>query len=205
LLELSLHILDVAQNSIEAGASEVVITVDEDTEKDLFRFEICDNGCGLSEEAIARVLDPFYTTRKTRHIGLGLPLLLEACRRSGGDLVMQSIPGKGTKLKATFRHSHVDRAPLGDMPSVLMVLLLSGKPIDWIYIHRVNGREFRLDTTEIKKELKEIPLTHPKVRQWLLEVLIEGESSLFPRDVRIEGIGLVGIGRGKQEADIWQN
>jgi hypothetical protein len=177
-LELALHILDIAQNSIEAGASEIRITIDEDNKKDLFMFEICDNGCGLSEEAIARVMDPFYTTRKTRHIGLGLPLLLEACRRCGGDLEIQSKPGKGTRLKATLQHSHIDRAPLGDMPSVLMALLLSGKAIDWIYIHRVNEREFRLDTTEIKKELKEIPLTHPKVRHWMQEVLVEGESGL---------------------------
>lgn len=183
MLELALHILDIAQNSIEAGASEVVITIDEDYKKDLFCFEVCDNGCGLSEEAKAKVLDPFYTTRKTRHIGLGLPLLSEACRCCEGNLQMESTPGEGTKIKATFRHSHIDRAPLGDMPSVLMALLLSGKPIDWSYIHRVNEQEFRLDTIEIKKELREIPLTHPKVRHWLLDVLVEGESSLSFRDL----------------------
>ncbi|HMK65942.1 MAG TPA: ATP-binding protein [Thermodesulfobacteriota bacterium] len=178
MLELALHILDVAQNSIEAGASEVTITIDEDTEKDLFCIEVCDNGCGLSEEAVARVLDPFFTTRKTRHVGLGLPLLMEASRRCGGDLRLQSSPGMGTRLEATFQHSHIDRAPLGDMPSVLMALFLSGKQIDWIYIHRVNEREFRLETNEIKKELREIPLSHPKVRAWLLDVLAEGENSL---------------------------
>jgi anti-sigma regulatory factor (Ser/Thr protein kinase) len=183
LLELALHILDIAQNSIEAGASEMTITIEEDWEKDLFSMEICDNGCGLSEDQIAKVLNPFYTTRKTRHIGLGLPLLLEASHRCEGDLDMHSTPGKGTQVKATFKHSHLDRAPLGDMPSVLMALLLSGKSIDWIYIHRVNDREFRLETKEIKKELMEIPLTHPKVRHWLQELLIEGEQSLSSEDM----------------------
>jgi hypothetical protein len=182
LLELALHILDVAQNSIEAGASEVTITIDEDTGKDWFCIEVCDNGCGLSEEDVARVLDPFFTTRKTRHVGLGLPLLQEACRRCGGDLLIHSFPGKGTRLKATFQHSHIDRAPLGDMPSVLIALLLSGKQINWVYIHRINEREFRLDTNEIKKELREIPLTHPKVRAWLLDFLVEGENSLSEWD-----------------------
>lgn len=178
MLELAHHILDMAQNAIEAGASEVRITIDEDYQKDRLVIEVGDNGRGLSPEVMAKVLDPFYTTRKTRHIGLGLPLLAEACRRCEGDLELGSTPGKGTRLTASFRHSHIDRAPLGDMPTVLIALLLSEKPIDWIYIHRVNQEEFRLETAEIKKELREIPLTHPRVRHWLMEALVEGEHSL---------------------------
>ena len=180
MLELAHHILDMAQNAIEAGASKVKITVDENYPEDRLVIEIEDNGRGLSPERLAKVLDPFYTTRKTRHVGLGLPLLAEACRRCEGDLEMDSTPGKGTRLTASFRHSHIDRAPLGDMPTVLIALLLSEKPIDWVYRHRVNREEFRLDTDEIKKELKEIPLTHPRVRHWLLETLAEGEHSLHP-------------------------
>lgn len=176
--ELSLHLLDMVQNSIEAGASKIEITIDEDLKADLLRLEVSDNGSGMSEDLIARVLDPFYTTRKTRHIGLGLPLLLEASRRCDGDLKIRSNPGTGTTLQATFRHSHIDRAPLGDMPSVLIAVLLSENPVDWIYTHRVDEEEFRLDSSEIRKELMGVPMTHPKVRHWLLDVLNEGESSL---------------------------
>ncbi|MBA4392452.1 MAG: ATP-binding protein [Desulfobacca sp.] len=176
--ELSLHILDVIQNSIEAGASKIEIVIEENLKTDLLRIEVCDNGRGMSEDQIKRILDPFYTTRKTRHIGLGLPLLLEASRRCDGHLKIRSKPGTGTTLQVTFRHSHIDRAPLGDMPSVLITALLSGTPVDWVYIHRIDGEEFRLDSSEIRKELMEVPMTHPKVRHWLQEVLVEGENSL---------------------------
>jgi signal transduction histidine kinase len=178
LKELSLHLLDIVQNSVEAGASKIEITIEEDFKADQLRLEVSDNGKGMSEEQIKRVLDPFYTTRKTRHIGLGIPLLQEASRRCDGDLKIRSKPGIGTTLQATFRHSHIDRAPLGDLPSVLIAVLLSESSADWIFIHRVEGEEFRLDSSEIKRELMEVPMTHPKVRHWLQEVLVEGENNL---------------------------
>jgi anti-sigma regulatory factor (Ser/Thr protein kinase) len=178
LIELSLHILDLVQNAVEAGASRIQIRIDEDLKRDGLLIEVSDNGRGLSEDQMAKVLDPFYTTRKTRHIGLGIPLLLEASRRCDGDLKIHSKPGMGTTIQATFRHSHIDRAPLGDMPSVLLALFLSEHQVDWLYVHRVNEEEFRLDSSEIRKELPDIPLTHPKVRNWLLDFLQEGENSL---------------------------
>ena len=185
MTELALHILDIVQNGIEAGASRIEIRIDEDLKADLFRIEIKDNGRGMTENQKAKVLDPFYTTRKTRHIGLGLPLLLEACRHCEGDLVIDSIPGSGTTIRATFRHSHIDRAPLGDMPSVLFTVLLSEKPINWIYVHKIDEDEFMVDSTEIRKELMGVPLTHPKVRTWLLGYLYEGENSLSLKEVPV--------------------
>ncbi len=179
MLELSLHLLDIVQNSIEAGASKIDIIIDENLKADQLLIEIRDNGRGMSEDQVAKVLDPFYTTRKTRHIGLGIPLFLEACRRCEGDLKIFSKPGKGTTVQATFRHSHIDRAPLGDIPSVLLTVLLAENPVDWLYIHRVNEEEFRLDSSEIRKELEGIPITHPKVRKWLLNFLRQEENSLF--------------------------
>ena len=178
MIELSLHILDLAQNAVEAGASKIQIRIDEDLKADVLLIEVIDNGRGLSEDQRARVLDPFYTTRKTRHIGLGLPLLLEVSRLCEGKLEIRSKLGMGTTIQATFRHSHIDRAPLGDMPSVLLALFLSEHQVDWLYVHRVNGEEFRLDSSEIRKELPDVPLTHPKVRNWLLDFLQEGENSL---------------------------
>jgi len=181
LMELSLHLLDMVQNSIEAGSSKIEITIHEDLKADVLVIEISDNGRGMSEEQIARVLDPFYTTRKTRHVGLGIPLLLEACRRCDGNLEIRSKPGKGTTIQATFRHSHIDRAPLGNIPSVLMTVLFADNKIDWLYIHRVNQEEFRLESSEIRKELVDVPITHPKVRKWLLDFLIKGENGLFSK------------------------
>lgn len=178
MIELSLHILDLAQNAIEAGASRIEIIIEEDLKADHLLIEIRDNGRGMTEEQKTRVLDPFFTTRKTRHIGLGLPLLAEASRQCEGSLEILSTPGVGTVIRARFRHSHIDRAPLGDMPSVLMAVLLSEKPMDWMYLHRINGRVFQLDSSEIRKALLDIPLTHPKIRQWLLDGLWEGENSL---------------------------
>lgn len=193
MTELSLHILDMIQNSIEAGATKVEIIIDEDFKTDTLCLEVQDNGRGLTEDQIVKVLDPFFTTRKTRHIGLGLPLLREACRRCEGDLMIRSNPGKGTAIQATFRHSHIDRAPLGDLPSVLLTALFSEKPIDWLYIHRVDQEEFRVDTSEIRKQLADVPITHPNVRKWLLDFLIEGENTLSLKNLPFRATAQKGL------------
>lgn len=176
--ELSLHILDVLENAVEAGASTIKVHLEEDLRADWMAIEIIDNGCGMDPSAIERAFDPFYTTRKTRHVGLGLPLLRDAARRCEGDLNIQSEPGKGTRLKVTFRRSHIDRAPLGDMPAALLAVLLSERPVDLEYTHKVGSEEFRLDSSEVRRELEDIPLAHPKVRDWILQTLREGEASL---------------------------
>jgi anti-sigma regulatory factor (Ser/Thr protein kinase) len=176
--EISLHILDLLENGVEAGASRIDLRIEEDLEADRMVIEIDDNGCGMSQAAIDKALDPFYTTRKTRHVGLGLPLFSEAAQRCDGNLAIQSEPGKGTRVKAVFRHGHIDRAPLGDLPSALLAVLLSERPVDLSYCHRVNGKEFQFDSSDARKELGDIPLTHPKVRDWLIRVLREGEASL---------------------------
>jgi hypothetical protein len=176
--ELSLHILDVLENSIEAGASRVVLSIEEDPVRDTLVIEVTDNGRGMSGERAERVLDPFYTTRETRHVGLGLPLFAAAARRCDGDLTLHSAPGEGSRVRGAFRRSHIDRAPLGDMPSVLLAALLSEHLVDLDYVHKVDGREFRFDSSEIRRDLGEVPLTHPKVRAWLVEFLEDGEESL---------------------------
>ena len=176
--ELSLHILDALENSVEAGASRIQVTVEENLQEDLLVIEIVDNGHGMDPEAVSQVMNPFYSTRTTRHVGLGLPLFLSAARRCDGNLVLQSKPGTGTRLRATFRHSHLDRAPLGEMPSALLASLLSERPVDVAYTHRVGAREFRFDSSEIREELGDVPLTHPRVRDWLFQVLQEGEAEL---------------------------
>ena len=181
--ELSLHILDLLENAVEAGASRIEITIEEDPAEDRMVIEIADNGRGMTPAVIKQVTDPFYTSRETRHVGLGIPLFLAAAQRCEGDLSIESQPGKGTRVRTTFRHGHIDRAPLGDMPTALLAILLAERPIDLGYIHKVDFKEFRFDSSEVRKELGPIPLAHPKVRNWLYQILQEGEASLSEKRV----------------------
>ncbi len=175
--ELSLHILDVLQNSREAGATLIELTIEEDLLSDRLTIMVRDNGRGMNETQLARIFDPFYTTRKTRHVGLGLPLFKAAAERCNGDLTITSQLGKGTTLQATFEHSHIDRAPLGDLAGALVVVILGGT-CDIHYTHRVDGKEFEFDTADFRAELGEVPLTHPEVRKWLQEFIADGERDL---------------------------
>jgi hypothetical protein len=175
--ELSLHILDVLQNSREAGATLIELTIEEDLLSDRLTIMVRDNGRGMNETQLARIFDPFYTTRKTRHVGLGLPLFKAAAERCNGDLTITSQLGKGTTLQATFEHSHIDRAPLGDLAGALLVVILGGT-CDIHYAHRVDGKEFEFDTADFRAELGEVPLTHPEVRKWLQEFIADGERDL---------------------------
>lgn len=184
MLELSLHLLDIMVNAVEAGASRVEVSVEEDAAADRLVIEVRDNGRGMAPELAAAVLNPFVTTRTTRHVGLGLPLLAQAAEATGGALRIASEPGKGTTVRAEFGLAHWDRAPLGDLPGALLALLLSGgegsaKTLDLLYVHRVDGREFRFDTAEVRQVIGELPLGHPKVREWILEALREGEAELL--------------------------
>ncbi len=175
--ELSLHILDALQNSLEAGATLVELTIVEDLAADSLTIIIGDNGRGMSEDQLARIFDPFFTTRSTRHVGLGIPLFRAATQRCNGDLTITSQLGEGTTLCATFQHSHIDRAPVGDIAGTLLSFILSGS-CDLHYVHRVNGRAFEFRTDGIRTELGDIPLTHPKVRKWLQGFIAEGEQTL---------------------------
>ncbi len=152
--DLSLHILDIVENSIGAKASRIEIKVMEDIRKDLLTIEIKDNGQGIDEATIKKVLDPFFTTRTTRRVGLGLPLLSQAARESGGNIEIESEVGRGTRVKATFGYSHIDRKPLGDMETTLTALIAGNPEIDFIYEHKKDGSEYRLDTAEIRAEIK---------------------------------------------------
>lgn len=175
--ELSLHILDVLQNSLEAEATLVELTIEEDLAADRLTITVQDNGRGMDEAQLARISDPFYTTRKTRHVGLGVPLFKAAAERCNGDLAITSQVGRGTMLRATFQHSHIDRAPLGDVTGTLMSVILGGT-CDVHYLHRVDGKEFEFHTAAIKAELGDVPLTHPAVRQWLQKFIAAGEADL---------------------------
>ena len=176
--ELSLHILDALENSVEAGATRLELLIRENLKKDVLEIVIRDNGRGMSKEFVQQVLNPFVTTRTTRHVGLGLPLFAAAAQRCNGDLHIESEPGVGTTVTVTFQHSHIDRAPLGDLSGTLLAIILSDRPVDILLRHRVDRRTFSLDTAEVRRELGSVPLSHPRVREWLETTLRAGEVGL---------------------------
>jgi hypothetical protein len=197
--ELSLHILDALENALESGASEIALRIEERRDEDWLLIRISDNGRGMDVLAAEKALDPFYTTRTTRPVGLGLPLFQEAARRCGGDLELVSRPGLGTRLEARFRHSHIDRAPLGTMTYALLAVLFSSRPVDLDYGHRVDDREFQFRTVEIRQELQEVPLTHPRVREWLVAFIEEGERDLYQPFTRAGELVETGASRGRAD------
>ncbi len=161
--DLSLHILDIVENSITAGATNIRIKINEDTIENLLLIEISDNGKGMDEEMLKNALDPFHTTRTTRNIGLGIPFLADAAREAGGDISIKSVKGKGTTITATFRRDHIDKKPLGDIGKTLIVIIASNPDIDIVFEHKINASEYLLDTAEIKKELDGVPINTPGV------------------------------------------
>jgi hypothetical protein len=189
--ELGLHILDALENSLGAGATRVELIIEEDLAVDRLNITIRDDGRGMSAEQVARIFDPFFTTRKTRHVGLGIPLFKTAAQRCNGDLTISSELGAGTTVEATFQHSHIDRAPLGDMTKTLLAFLLAGS-CDLNYVHRVSERSFEFDTAEIRAQLGGIPLTHPEVRRWMQGFITEGEQSLASPSPPAAGGGRAG-------------
>ena len=177
--ELSLHILDVVENSTGAGADTVTLTVEEDSGRDELRICIVDNGRGMDAAMVASVLDPFVTTRTTRKVGLGLPLMEMTTRMCGGALHIESVVGKGTTVDAVWQLSHLDRPPLGNMVSTVKTILVMNPDILFQYAHKVDDRCFSLDSGEIRAALGDLPLTQPEVLAWLDDYLKENLSILY--------------------------
>ena len=153
--DLSLHILDIVENSVAAEADKIEIRISEDKKKDLLSVEVIDNGIGMDKETLKKALDPFYTSKTVRRFGLGLPLLSEAAKAANGHLSITSKMGEGTKIKAEFQYSHIDRKPLGDIGQTIVTLVIGNPEIDLIYVHKKNSHKFSLDTRKIKAQLKD--------------------------------------------------
>jgi len=178
VLELALHILDIIENSVRAGATLVRILIREDRGKNRFVMRITDNGKGMTREERQKALDPFYTTKKVRRVGLGLPMLSDAAERTGGRMTLRSRPQTGTMVEAVFGLTHIDRQPMGDIASTLITIIVGSPGIDFIYRHMVDGRMYLLDTREIKKALEDVPLNHPEVTGFLREHITEGLKAI---------------------------
>ena len=161
--DISLHILDVAENSVAAGATLITIALREDTVRDLLELDIEDNGRGIPPELLGQVLNPFYTTRSTRKVGMGLSLLAQSAREADGDISVRSALGKGTRISVHFRHSHIDRKPMGNLADTFSVLIAGNPTVDFVITCTRNGEEFLFDTREIRTELEDVPLNAPDV------------------------------------------
>lgn len=169
--QLSENILDIAMNSVRAGAALISVTLRETPP--LLSITIEDNGCGMSEEQVRRVTDPFFTTRTTRKVGLGLPFFKMEAEQTGGSFRIESKEKVGTRVNAVFDQSHIDALPLGDMPETVMTLVGSAPDRDMVFTHHSDRFEIRLDTRELRETLDEIPLDTPEVLLWIREYLAE--------------------------------
>ena len=177
--ELSLNILDIAQNSITANASLITVEVTENTVEHILLIGIYDNGKGMSEEQVKSVIDPFFTTRTTRKVGMGIPLFKMAAEQTGGGLEIKSELGVGTEIRATFKTNSVDFTPLGDVASTIQMLITMNTDRDFVYKHKVDDKEFVCDTRELKAILGDVPLDTYEVSQWILEFIKENTEVLY--------------------------
>ncbi len=183
--ELSLNVMDIVQNSISAGASLITIQVEEDVPKDLLSIRVVDNGCGMTPEQVEHVIDPFYTTRTTRSVGLGVPLFKMEAEMTGGSFEIASEKGKGTALTAVFKPSSVDMIPLGDIAGTVQLLISCNPTLDFEFTRSYKDaageeREFSLKTVELREALGgEVPLDSPDVVLWIKEYLAEQTEELL--------------------------
>lgn len=176
--DISLHILDIAENSIRAGAGLISISVKADDHRDELKVIIEDNGCGMDSEMLGKVKSPFATSRTTRNVGLGIPLFTASCENAGGSLEIASTPGIGTSLTATYKYSHIDRPPMGDIAETIYSLTLLNPQIDFVFFADKNGT-FMYDTREIKSALDGLPITHPDALKFLRLFLQEGIAQVL--------------------------
>ncbi len=177
--DLSLHILDIAENSLAAGAKNIGIAIKEDSSSDQLIIEISDDGKGMEPKIAERATDPFYTTRTSRKVGLGLALLNEAARMANGRMDIESLPGRGTKVSVRFQLSHVDRKPIGNMADTLVALIASQTDIDLTYVHEKDDDRFAFNTRDIRECFDESPINSAEVLTFIRRYLTQEEKSLI--------------------------
>lgn len=176
--ELSLNVLDIAQNSIAAAATLIEIELKQSNEENSLLIGIYDNGKGMTKQQLEAVRDPFFTTRTTRKVGMGIPLFKMAAEMTGGHLEIESEKGKGTRVKAFFRTDHLDFVPIGDMTSTVVTLLTMNEAVDFIYTRSLGTRAFSLDTRVLREILEGVPFSEPSVTAWLKDYINEHTKQL---------------------------
>jgi len=174
LKEISLHVLDIAENSINAGATKIEIKVAENIKNDELVISIKDNGCGIDTEKVKRVVDPFVTSRTTRRVGLGIPFFKAAAEACDGYLKISSELGRGTEILVKFKHSHIDRMPLGDLKGTLLNLIIGNPDIRWVFRYEYNEKTYEFDSQPIKEILGDLPFSDPQVIKFIRGSISDG-------------------------------
>ncbi len=178
MTEISLNVLDITENSVKAKASLIKITVDANTAADRLSITIDDNGCGMTSEQLSKVTDPFFTTRTTRKVGLGVPFFKQSAEMTGGSFDIRSTPGVGTVISASYVLSSIDRMPLGDMVSTMHQLIVMHQQCDFLYRYSYNDKSFTLDTREFRDTLGDIPFDVPEVSLFIKNFLKENTEEV---------------------------
>ncbi len=189
--ELSLYILDITMNSVRAGATEISVTLEEDGS--VLCFTVTDNGCGMTEEQVAKLTDPFFTTRKTRKVGLGIPFLRMLAELTGGSVTVESVSEKvseqhGTTTRAVFHEDHIDFIPLGDIIGTMVTLIQGSPEINFTFRHTMPGGEVTLSCAELSEALDGVSLAEPEVLAWIRDYLAEQYAAVNPRNQTQKGI-----------------
>lgn len=172
--ELSLYLLDIVQNSIKADSKNIIINIIEDTKEDLLSIEVIDDGKGMSEETLKKVTDPFFTSRLTRRVGLGIPIFKELCETCLGSFQIKSQEKKGTRLIGTLKHSNIDRPPMGNIVDTIYTLIINDEKVEILYNHSFNDKKFTLNTKELKQILDGISFKQMDVMIWIKDYIKEG-------------------------------
>jgi hypothetical protein len=173
--DLSYHILDIVENSFKALATNIEIAIFENTEADLLKLVIKDDGLGIEGPLVQKAKDPFYTTRTTRRVGMGIPFLEQSARQAEGTCTVNSEKGQGTTITATFKHSHIDRVPLGDISATLITLIAGYPEVNLKYEHVRDKETFTFSTAEVKKALGDVNINDPNVLSQLKTLIQENE------------------------------
>jgi anti-sigma regulatory factor (Ser/Thr protein kinase) len=174
--ELALNILDIAYNSIRAQASQIDIRIIDSIQKNIVDIEITDNGQGMTKEEVDKVIDPFFTTRTTRKVGLGIPLFKQSAELTGGYLSIHSQKNQGTKVKTRFIKNHIDTPIMGNIIETIMTLIQADENIDYVFEYETDNIHFIMNTQDIKSILEEVKITEPEVIVWLKDYMKEGLS-----------------------------
>jgi len=176
---ISMHILDIVQNSISAKATFIEIRINENIKNNVLNILIKDNGVGMDDDFLAEVTDPYKTTRTTRKVGMGIPLLKHSAEQSNGYIKVHSVKEIGTTIQATFQHDHIDRPPLGDCAGIIVLLVAANPDVDFKYIHCVNNNKYVFDTREVKEILDDVRINDPKIRGMLKEMITENLNEIY--------------------------
>ena len=174
-----MHILDIVQNSIRGKATLIEVVINENLKNNILELRIRDNGAGMDNEILAQVEDPYTTTRTTRKVGMGIPLLKHSAEQANGYLKINSEVGIGTIVQATFKYDHIDRPPLGDIAGTIVLLVAANPEIDFKYIHYINDQEYKFITSEVKEILGDMKISDPKIRGFLKEMITENLEEIY--------------------------